>query len=38
MLFNKFVSDCVTGNKRLQDMMEVMAQERGAKLFATDER
>lgn len=25
-------------NKRLQDMMEIMAQERGAKLYATDER
>ncbi|XP_063439393.1 probable tRNA N6-adenosine threonylcarbamoyltransferase [Mytilus trossulus] len=25
-------------NKRLQEMMEIMAKERGAKLFATDER
>ncbi|CAG2249406.1 KAE1 [Mytilus edulis] len=28
----------ITGNKRLQEMMEIMAKERGAKLFATDER
>ncbi|KAH0626314.1 hypothetical protein JD844_001226 [Phrynosoma platyrhinos] len=27
-----------TGNERLQEMMEIMCQERGAKLFATDER
>jgi len=26
------------GNKRLQQMMEIMAKERGAKLYATDER
>lgn len=26
------------GNKRLQEMMGQMAMERGAKLFATDER
>ena len=26
------------GNKRLQEMMGVMAEERGATLFATDER
>ena len=26
------------GNERLQGMMEIMAKERGAKLFATDER
>lgn len=27
-----------TGNLRLQEMMGVMCKERGAKLFATDER
>lgn len=27
-----------TGNERLQEMMNVMVQERGGKLFATDER
>lgn len=26
------------GNIRLQEMMEIMCKERGAKLFATDER
>lgn len=29
---------CLAGNKRLQEMMGVMAEERGATLFATDER
>jgi tRNA A37 threonylcarbamoyltransferase TsaD len=28
----------ILGNKRLQEMMEIMAKERGATLFATDER
>lgn len=27
-----------TGNERLQEMMGIMAQERGGKVFATDER
>lgn len=29
---------CSTGNLRLQEMMGVMCKERGARLFATDER
>jgi len=29
---------CVSGNERLQEMMGIMAGERGAKLYATDER
>ena len=28
----------LSGNKRLQEMMDIMANERGATLFATDER
>ena len=28
----------LAGNKRLQEMMGIMAQERGATLFATDDR
>ena len=28
----------VTGNLRLQEMMGIMAEERGGKVFATDER
>jgi N6-L-threonylcarbamoyladenine synthase len=29
---------CCTGNERLQEMMGIMAQERGGRVFATDER
>ncbi|MBN3278461.1 OSGEP threonylcarbamoyltransferase, partial [Polyodon spathula] len=37
--FSKNMLACFSaGNLRLQEMMEVMCQERGAKLFATDER
>ena len=28
----------LVGNERLQEMMGIMARERGAKLYATDER
>lgn len=28
----------LTGNLRLQEMMSIMASERGGKLYATDER
>ncbi len=28
----------ILGNERLQEMMGIMAQERGGKIYATDER
>ena len=30
--------DIVIGNERLQEMMGIMAKERGGQVFATDER
>jgi hypothetical protein len=33
----KLVRPCI-GNERLQDMMGIMASERGGRVFATDER
>lgn len=41
-IFHNYVSShllpCSIGNERLQEMMGIMAQERGGRVFATDER
>jgi hypothetical protein len=39
--FKKILVSCLTdseGNERLQEMMRIMAEERGGTVFATDER
>lgn len=33
-----FAGSCSSGNERLQEMMGIMAKERGGQVFATDER
>jgi N6-L-threonylcarbamoyladenine synthase len=33
-----YAEKCIQGNERLQEMMGIMARERGGQVFATDER